>query len=415
MHPITGDSDRVDPGDRGSVEERLRRIEAVTDVELSRLDVDALLPELLDRVRDMLEADTAAVLLVDRSEQFLVATSARGIEEEVRQGSRVPIGYGFAGRIAAERHPIVLDEVTPASVVNPVLLFKGVRSMLGVPLLAGDRVVGVLHVGTLTPRRFSSEDVELLELVADRAARAIDAGQVRTDAVAATALQRSLVPERLPSVFGLDMAARYVPGHRFGVGGDWYDVFPLPDGRLGIAMGDVMGHGLRAAVVMGRMRSKLRAYALDDGPAAVLQRLDRAVQHFEPGHMATVVYGVFDPERGVLEISSAGHYAPAFSVPGGPATFLDIPSDLMLGVEQAPRRSSLEVALPPGSSLSLFTDGLVERRPGGLDEGLRRLTDVLSRDFGSSDKACAEVMARLIGDSSSEDDVALLILTRETA
>lgn len=395
------------------MEERLRRIEAVTDVALSQLDVDVLLPELLDRVRDLVEADTAAVLLVDASERFLVATSARGIEEEVNQGSRIPIGHGFAGRVAAERRPIVLDAVTPASVVNPVLLFKGVKSMAGVPLLVGESVLGVLHVGTLTPRKFTEDDVALLELAADRAARAIDAGRVHADTLAARALQRSLVPGRLPPVAGLDLAARYVPGHRLGVGGDWYDVFPLPDGRLAVVMADVMGHGLRAAVVMGRLRSKLRAYAVDDDdPAGVLQRLDRAVQHFEPGQMATVLYAVVDRGHGSLRISSAGHLAPAVKLPGEDARFLDVASDLLLGVEPGTRRRSLEVELPPEASLCMFTDGLVERRSGDSEEMQRRLLRTLSGEFASCDQACAEVMASLIGDSSSEDDVALLVATR---
>lgn len=407
------DSGAHGAADSDSIEQRLRRLETVTDVALSRLDVGELLPELLDRVRELLEADTAAVLLVDDSGQYLVAASARGLEEEVTQGSRIPVGQGFAGRIAAERRPVVLNEVSPATVVNPVLLFKGLRSMLGVPLLSDETVLGVLHVGTLRSRSFAADDVALLEQVADRAALAIQVARTRRETVAAEALQRSLTPQRLPSVPGLDLAARYVPGHRLGVGGDWYDVFDLPRGRVGFVMGDVMGRGLRAAVVMGRLRSALRAYALDEeDPARVLERLDRMVQHFEPGEMATVLYGVYDTGAGTLRFSSAGHPPPALTGPDGQTEYVDVPGDILLGAEPTARQS-FDLALPRGSSLCMFTDGLVERRPGGLDAALGRLARVLSAGFASSDDACAEVMANLIGSSPSADDVALLVIRRD--
>ena len=134
------------PGDR------LRRIEAVTDAALAHLGVEELLVELLDRVRELLSVDTAAVLLLDQSAQFLIATAARGIEEEVRQGVRIPLGKGFAGRIAAQKRPVYLAQVDHSNVLNPILREKGIRSLLGVPLLAGGNAIGVLHVGTLTPR-----------------------------------------------------------------------------------------------------------------------------------------------------------------------------------------------------------------------------------------------------------------------
>jgi serine phosphatase RsbU (regulator of sigma subunit) len=396
-----------------SFEERLRRLEAVTDVALSRLDVDELLPELLERVRDLLSTDTAAVLLLEESGQFLVATAAKGIEEEVRQGSRIPLGRGFAGRIAAERRAVAIDEVSPATVVNPVLMMKGIHSMLGVPLVAGDMLLGVLHVGTLRARRFTPEDVTLLEQVADRAAQAIAAGKARSDRVAAAALQRSLSPARLPSFETLDLAARYVPGSQYGVGGDWYDVFDLPDGMLGIAIGDVMGHGLRAATVMERLRTVLRAYALEDNdPARVLERLDRNIQTFEPGQTATVVYAVFDPRTGTAKVSTAGHLPPVLARPGVPAESIELPTDVLLGAQPGVRRHETNLAMPPGALLCLFTDGLVERRGSDIDEALARLREVLANSFTSSEAACAEVMAMLIGETGAEDDVALLILRR---
>jgi sigma-B regulation protein RsbU (phosphoserine phosphatase) len=135
--------------------DRLRRVEAVTDARLAHLDVDELLKELLDRVCDLLDVDTAAVLLLDSSRRFLVATAARGLEEEVRQGVQIPMGKGFAGRIAAEKRAVIIEKVDHSNVLNPILREKGIVSLLGVPLVVGGAVMGVLHVGTLSIRRFS--------------------------------------------------------------------------------------------------------------------------------------------------------------------------------------------------------------------------------------------------------------------
>lgn len=404
------------PGDgvATTVAERLRRLEAVTDVALSRLDVEDLLPELVDRARELLEADTAAVLLMDESEQFLVAAAARGLEEEVRQGSRVPLGRGFAGTIAAERRPIVIDEVSPTTVVNPVLLNKGVRSMLGVPLLDGPRVIGVLHVGSLHPRDFNAADVELLERAADRAVAAMVKGRSRADAAASLALQRSLAPQQLPPVPGFDLAARYVPGNRAGVGGDWYDVFHLPDGRVGLTMGDVMGHGLRSATVMGRLRSVLRSYALDaSDPAQVLATMDRYMHHFEPGQMATAVYAVLDAGSGTMRVASGGHPALALVDPRDGAEAIQPPTGVMLGVDPALPRDSLTVRVPKDGLVCLYTDGLLERRHADIDDRMRALHRALEADVNSAEAVCAEVMVRLLGDTEAEDDVALLVLRRE--
>ena len=154
--------------------DRLRRLQLLTDAALSSLELDELLAVLLERVRSLLEVDTCAVLLLDEERGELVARAAVGIEEEVEQGVRIAVGQGFAGRVAAERRPVVLDDVAHADVLNPILREKGITSLLGVPLLARNDVVGVLHVGSLTPRAFSPEDMELLRLAGERAAMAIE-------------------------------------------------------------------------------------------------------------------------------------------------------------------------------------------------------------------------------------------------
>ena len=157
-----------------STSEHVRRLQSVTDAALAHLRLDELLAALLERTRHILEVDTCAILLLDEDTNELVARAALGIEEEVEQGVRVPMGGGFAGRIAAEKRPVILDDVDHAHVLNPILREKGITSMLGVPLVVEGDVQGVLHVGSLVHRSFHDDEVELLQLVADRAALAIE-------------------------------------------------------------------------------------------------------------------------------------------------------------------------------------------------------------------------------------------------
>jgi serine phosphatase RsbU (regulator of sigma subunit) len=393
--------------------DRLRDIQAVTDAELSRLDEHDFLVELLDRTKAILGADTAAVLLLDYSSGYLVATAAAGLEEEVRQGVRIPVGHGFAGRIAAGHKPVILDRVDHTTVLNPILLAKGIRSLLGVPMVAAGRVIGVLHVGSLSGRRFTSEDVDLLQLAADRAAVAVQSVLNHEDRVAATALQRSLLPSRLPATAGVRMSARYIPGHGV-VGGDWYDVFTLPTGELGLVIGDVAGSGLPAAVIMGRMRSALRAYALQTSdPAEVLSLLDHKMRHFEPDALATVLYAVTGPGLDRLRLSSAGHLPPVIALPGQAAQMASIPADLMIGLDPGKQRHLTTLDFPAGSLLCLYTDGLVERRGQSLDDRLSQLCAAVTAE--PPDAACAAITASLIGSEPAADDVALLVARRQPA
>jgi putative methionine-R-sulfoxide reductase with GAF domain len=337
---------------------RLRHLEAITEAALAHLTLDGLLDELLVRLRTILSTDTAAVLLLEAETQELVARAAKGLEEEVERGVRIPVGRGFAGRIAYERRPVILDDVDHADVLNPLLREKGIKSMLGVPLLVEGRVMGVLHVGSLIPREFTPDETSLLELAADRIAIAVD--RAHQQSVAET-LQRSLLPAALPDVAGLSIAARYIPGvDDAHVGGDWYDVLPLPGARTGLAMGDVMSRGLRAAASMGQLRTALRAYALDgDPPARVLDRLDRLVRGMDEREMATVAYAVLDPASGELRYSLAAHPPPLVVSAGGEARFLDGVRSGPIGVASGIGYEEAGATLMPGDSLVLYTDGLV--------------------------------------------------------
>ena len=399
----------VNPED-GS-EDRLKHFESLTDAALAHLDLEELLVELLDRVREILHVDTAAVLLLDQDSRQLIATAARGIEEEVTQGVRIPVGRGFAGKIAAEKRPVILDRVDHTNVMNPILRERGIHSLLGVPLVNGGMVVGVLHVGTLTPRQFDAADTEMLQLVADRVALATQARVSDLERTAALTLQRSLLPSQLPELPGLEFAARYVPGEAGGVGGDWYDVFTLPSGSLCVVMGDVAGRGLRSAVVMGRLRSTVRAYALIvEDPAEVLTLADRKLRHFEHAEMATALLAVIDPNLSTITISAAGHPSPVIVDGGAPAALMELPIDPPLGVGLAPPRRSTTVDLEAGTVLCLYTDGLVERRGIPLDDRFDLLCGVV--DVDAPESVCATVMGRLVGSKAPNDDVTLLVMRR---
>jgi phosphoserine phosphatase RsbU/P len=393
--------------------EKLRDIQSITDAALSALDPQGVLDALVDRVKDILRADTAAVLLLDHPNGQLVATAASGLEEEVQQGTRVPLGRGFAGRIAELGRPVILNQVDHTKVVNPILLAKGIRSLAGVPLRAEGAVIGVLHVGTLTGRVFTAQDVDLLQLAADRAAVAVQVLYTQLDRATATVLQRSLLPSALPDIGGLEMAARYVPGSG-NVGGDWYDVFSLPSGHICAVIGDVTGTGLHAAVIMGRMRSVLRAYALESSdPGEVLERLSRKMRHFEPDAMASVLCAMISPSLDQVQVSSAGHLPPLIGYPGRPPGPAEIPPGVLIGMDSPSPRRVRTIDLPPGAMLCLYTDGLVERRDRSIDDGIARLSAAVPS--ADPETACAAIMLAMAGYITHRDDVALLVLRRPVA
>ena len=391
--------------------DQLSRLQAITDAALSQLGVEDLLTELLTRTRDLIAVDTATVFLVNTAGTELLATAASGLEEEIHLAVRIPIGSGFAGRIAATGQPMVIDHVNAGTVASPVLIAAGVTTMLGVPLIRTGVVVGVLQVGSIASRVFTPGDIELLQLVADRASTVVQDRSVRLDRATALALQRSLLPDHPTEIAGLDLATRYVPGAAVGVGGDWYDLFVLPDGYIGITIGDVAGNGLRAAVVMGRIRSALRAYALETlDPADVLSRLDRKIRTFEPDAMATVLYAVIDPDHRSLAISNAGHLPPILTQPGQPNTVMHLPPDVPVGAFNSPVRRQTRQPLAAGAGIFFYTDGLVERRDQLITDGIVHLQSVLNA--ATADAMCLSAMTAMLAGREATDDIALLALRR---
>ena len=393
--------------------DRLRDLQTITDAALAFLPLDVLLDELLTRVIGILGVDTAAILLLDEDENELVARAAKGLEEEVERGVRIPLGRGFAGRIAATRMPVRILNLAEADIFNPILREKGLESMLGVPLLVEGDVVGVLHVGTLRQRAFGEDDTELLQRAGDRAALAISSRLTEHERGLADALQRSLMP-RLPQVPAVSLAGRYLPAAAARLGGDWYDAFPLPDGRLGLAIGDVVGRGFHAAAIMGQLRSGLRAYALDGmAPGEVLEKLNRLLRQLEPGRTATLLYIVLDPHGGDLVAAGAGHPPPLVSPADGEPWFAEVPASVPLGALRHVRYDELELELEPGSTLALYTDGLVERPGESLDAGLERLATTVSADYGDLEHLGDALVDVMLPEGAGDDDAALLVARAE--
>ncbi|MEZ0577129.1 PP2C family protein-serine/threonine phosphatase [Nocardioides sp. MH1] len=371
----------------------------------------------IDNVRTTMRSDTATLLLLDESGTVLEPAASAGLGGRWRGAPHIRVGTGFAGSVAARDEPVVIQDVNEASVINPILRGFGVHRLLGVPVHGTEGLLGVLHVGTFAYRDFSETEVERLQRIADDIGVRLSDRRQDDAHLAALMLQRSLLPAAPPEIPGLDVAVRYLPAEG-DLGGDWYDVFPLPDGKVGFVMGDVEGHGLWSAIVMGRLRSALRAYALDhDDPAEVLHRLDRKLCYFETDISATVLYAVTAPPYDTITICNAGHPAPLVARAGEEiAQTAELSAGLMLGVSPDAVRTSDVVRLTPGSSVAIFTDGLVERRGGDASQDpYGERLEVVRRAFRpehDAEAACSHIVAAGLGDDAAEDDVALVVIRR---
>jgi serine phosphatase RsbU (regulator of sigma subunit)/anti-sigma regulatory factor (Ser/Thr protein kinase) len=400
------------PGPAGLSSEQIESLHSLTDAALSYMSLEEMLSELLERVRTQVKADTSAILMLDEERGVLVARAARGLEEEVRQGVRVPLARGFAGRVAAQARPIIIEDLDRADVVNPILRQKGIRSMLGVPIHVEGRVIGVMHVGALKQRDFNEDDIALVQLAADRAALAIDNARLSEQRSTTEMMQRTLLPDALPEIPGFRFSAKYLPGgHGIKVGGDWYDVFHLTSGRIAFVIGDVVGRGVIAASVMAEIRTALRAYLLEGHElTSTISLLNKLLVAMGGSRSATAAICELDPELGRLEIVSAGHLPALLVDPDGSACFLEPLEGLPLGVS----RGSYGLGsheFPVGSVLLLYTDGLIERRDEPIDDGLERLRLAAERAFEGTDSSFADRVYRaLVGEGPVDDDVALLAI-----
>ncbi|MGZ9934310.1 SpoIIE family protein phosphatase [Streptomyces sp. NC-S4] len=388
--------------------------------------VDVLVPQLADSADVQL---LEAVLLPD--EGPVPAASTRGVLRRLAahfpdptaptaklapgQTFQVPMGTTYE-RVIAEGRPmnLYLADI-PALITSPrAEALRTYLATLGsarlVPLVARGTVLGAVAVTRTREREpFDEQDCVLVDELVARAALNIDNARMYTlQRQAALTLQRSLTNSALPEVPGLELTGRYLPASDHDVGGDWYDVIPLPGDRTGLVIGDVMGHGIHAAAVMGQLRTAVRTLARHDvPPARLLRSLDAVVADLGEDEMATCVYAVHDAASGVCVIARAGHPPPAVVTPGGAITFLDGPPGTPLGTGGQDFRTE-EVRLPPGSLLVLYTDGLIEARDRDLDQGMAQLAGALHRVERPLEELSDGIL-RLLLPRAQQDDVAVLL------
>jgi serine phosphatase RsbU (regulator of sigma subunit) len=394
--------------------ESLRRLQQITDVALSHLQLDDLLEELLNRVKAMLDADLAAIVLAEEDGDHMIVGATSGVPGEI-ENLRIASGEGFVGQVAAARRPIVLEQVRDSDII-PELRGRGIESLMGVPLIVEGRFTGVMPVGTFTRRAFTPEEVRITQLAADRMAIAIENARLyQQEHRIAETLQRSLLPNRLPQVPGVAVAARYLPARLEGqVGGDWYDVVELPGGGVALTIGDVSGHGIEAAALMGQLRNGLRSAAIEGASVAeAVERVDRLLQaQRQPSDsIATAVCARLNGDGTRLELASAGHPPPLVVEPGGEPHYLEEGRSVPLGVLAKTARPSFSCTLAPGSVLLLYTDGLVERRGTVITDGLARLAQAARGAGRDPEVACDHVVQAMLGEEGPADDVAVLALT----
>ncbi len=239
--------------------------------------------------------------------------------------------------------------------------------------------------------------------------RAVVAEQLEQERSIVTTLQHALLPTKLPTVPGISVAARYVPAvGPADIGGDWYAVIPLRGRALGLAIGDVAGHGLGAVADMANARFSVRALALNEpDPAKLLDHLDEVVRVFDANVLITALYGIIDPADRTWSYAAAGHIPALLRAPDGSTTFLDTRTGPPLNCGATYRTE--RVTLAPGATLVLYTDGLVERRHEGIDEGLDRLAQACGTGPASPEGLCDHVLAALLDDGAAKDDVAIVV------
>ena len=367
-----------------SVAERLSKLQSLTSA-FEALSLDELLPQLAGRLAELFDVDVAEVQISGELEQPVVV---RAVSAEI-------------GAVAGE--PPEADE----------------DRWQQVPLVIEGASVGSLRLATAPGRSFSTTERSLLQDAADRAALAIRRAQLHEEEHRiAVELQRGLIPKRLPEVRGVALAASYeVAGLGVQVGGDWYDAFAIPDGQLGIVVGDVTGRGIRAASAMGQLRTLTRAFALGgDGrrtPGDALTLLNRHQLALGDEQLFTIVYAILDPEQGTIAWANGGHPPPLLRAADGTCRYVEGGNGLM-GVEDSVYET-FEEPIGPNTTIVLYTDGLVERRGESLDAGLERLANAACFGPEEPEQLCEHIVAQLLEPGSERYDDVTAVVARLTA
>jgi len=292
------------------------------------------------------------------------------------------------------------------------------RSFAFVPVVAGGKPFAVTVLVWDRPGPLAPDERSFIEAIASQCGQALDRAQrYETERTIAETLQRSVLPETLPSLEGATVAARYLPGTAaMDVGGDWFDTIPLADGRLAFVVGDVVGKGVQAASTMAQLRNGMRALTLDSADAGrIVTKLSRLLDGYTDAPFATLAFVTVDPKTHETSVISAGHLPPLVLTPGGAPRMLEGGRGLPLGVEPDTTYEAWSTTLEPGSVIVLYTDGLVERRDRSLDEGLRLLVEAAAEATFDPEEVVDLVIDRLVGDADRGDDIAVLAVALDRA
>jgi PAS domain S-box-containing protein len=404
---------------------RTARLQQATSMLAEALTVLQVVEVITEVGRSAIGAERSAVALLDRERLQLHTINPLGLPEVPGAPTGdMPLDAPSVMTLAiTSRRPVLVEN--PESLrrqfegvtdVDLFLAHSDERAWVGLPLLAAGAPLGALRFSFTKPRQITEEERVFLEALAGQCALALErASLFEREHTTAETLQRSLLPDRLPSVPGIILEARYLPVTRnMEIGGDWYDAFRLPDGRLAVAAGDVMGKGLTAAAGMGRVRNALRALALTDPrPAAVLAGLDRLFTATElDEQVTTVAYLVVDPVTGEGLAGNAGHLPPLLLSRDAPPRLDTTEAGTPLG--WACPRQQYVFRLPPGTTAVLYSDGLVENRRRGLDSGLDELVSVAAQARPGMVEDPARLLEylvdRMLTGYEQDDDVTVLVL-----
>ena len=390
----------------------------------AELDLDAVVQTVTDAGTQLTGAQFGAFFynLIDDNGESYTLYAISGVDRSAFEGFPLPRNTPVFGPTFRGEGIVRYDDVTASPDFGTMEPHHGmppghlpVRSYLAVPVISRTgEVLGGLFFGHERAGVFDENDERLIAGIASHAAIAVDnARQFGREQQVAEALQRSLLPRRLPDLEGVSTAARYQPASSdVEVGGDWYDVIPLPGGSVAAVIGDVAGHSVHAAAVMGQVRNALRAYALEGhSPAVVMERVNRFLAVVEPAEMVTCCYVELSQEQGTATIVRAGHPPPVLALPGEGAWLLDVEGGLPLGVDEETSYVESTVLLEQGATVVLYTDGLIERSDLPVDVGLDRLRDAIERAaWRDVDTMAGETMAATVGDTATPDDAAVLVL-----
>jgi len=408
---------------------RTARLQQATSMLAEALTVEQVVEVITEVGRTAIGALRSAVALLDSDGARLKLVNSDGLPSAPDlAGGRLSLQYpSVMTKAIAARRPVLVEdpedlrrqfegelEIDPATVVST----SDERSWVGLPLITSGAPLGALRFSFGRPRKIIEEERVFLEALSGQCSLAVErAGLYEREHTTAETLQRSLLPDRLPSVPGLILTARYLPVTRnMEIGGDWYDAFRLADQRLAVAVGDVMGKGLTAAAGMGRVRNALRALALTDGrPAAVLGGLDRLFSATEEEEqVTTVAYLVIDPVTGEGLLGNAGHLPALILEAGSAPRFDQVEAGTPLG--WASPRKQHAFSMRPGSTAVFYSDGLVETRNRGLDAGLEELAAVAARAdddlLGHPARLLRYLVDRMLAGHEQDDDVTVLVMHR---